>query len=54
MAVSPQGELWGGIGDASSPQIRIIDTNDNSLIDSIALSSNPRKIVFTSAINLLD
>jgi hypothetical protein len=54
MAVSPQGELWVGIGDASSPQIRIIDTNDNSLIDSIALSSNPRKIVFTSAINLLD
>tara|TARA_R110001592_G_scaffold138511_5_gene357740 strand:- start:39491 stop:40690 length:1200 start_codon:yes stop_codon:yes gene_type:complete len=54
MAVSPQGELWVGIGDASSPQIHIIDTNDNSIIDSIALSSNPSKIVFTSTINLLD
>lgn len=54
ITVSPQGELWVGIGDASNPEVKIIDTTDNSLIDTIPLSSNPRKIIFTDTINLND
>jgi hypothetical protein len=54
VSLSPQGELWVGIGDAENPEIKIIDTSDNSVIDTVLLSSNPRRIIFTSSINLND
>ena len=47
LALAPDGNLWVGVGDAESPEIRIIDPNTNTLIDSLSTLKNPAAIVFT-------
>ena len=46
LAVSAYDELWVGIGDAEAPEIRVLDTNDDSLIETLELTMNPTQIHF--------
>ena len=48
MEISPEGNLWLGVGSYSNPLINIIDPADNSLVDSISLDKNPTQILFNS------
>ena len=48
MEVSPEDDLWLGIGSFSAPEVHIISSTDNTLIDTISLEKNPTQIKFNA------
>lgn len=49
--LSPSGQLWVGIGDFAAPQIVILDTASNNVVDTVQLSYNPASIVFSGELS---
>jgi len=47
ISVSPEKELWVGVGDFVNPEIRVINPEDNSLSQTIYTDKIPSEIVFS-------
>ncbi|WP_197486017.1 hypothetical protein, partial [Oleiphilus sp. HI0061] len=47
LELSPSGQLWVGVGDFATPQIQILNTSNNAVVDTIQLSNNPGSITFS-------
>ena len=46
--ISPEGFIWVGIGDVSNPEIRILNPADESIVETLAMQTNPAAIVFST------